>query len=1708
MKGIGFKHSVFICFFLVTILLSIIIVDCGDNDQRQNIVMFSSYQDIPGVTEEDIKIIEALKEQIKNNRGYFKYSVLPSTEAFFTNGEVNGFAVLFCEWLTNLFDIPFKPEYIEWDNYLPSLANMETDFTGHLTATEERKRTYYMTSAIAQHIVRTFRLANARPLDYYSSYRPLRYAFIGGSTTIDEVCSHLEPGTYEVILVTSTSEAYQKLKSGEADAFFNSNFAEAAFDSYGDIVTKDFFPLIYSPVSLTTQNPELIPIINIVQKALDAGILRYLTTLYNNGHNEYLKHKLYMQFTEEERSYITNRPIVQIGVDPGNYPGSFFDKREKEWRGIFIDLINEISMLTGLTFERNNDEHTEWPEIYQKLINGEVAIVPELAQSPEREGMFLWPDVVQMIDYYTLISKSEYPDIKFNEVLFVKVGLARNTVYNTIFKTWFPDHENTIEYESMEEAFDALKRDEVDMVMGNQKRLLYLTHYLELPNYKANIVFEQPLPIKFGINKDEALLCSIIEKALRLIDSKSIAEHWMRRTYDYRSKVVEAIMPWLIGTSVLTLCVLSLVVIFFARNRRISRELEKIVENRTYELKLQATTLSTLFDSIPDLVFIKDLNLRFLQCNKAFLEFFGRKKEDIIGKNDVDGLGIKQDKANEFREWDQKIITEGRTAFIEEYSPRADGTMLLLETIKKPLMIDGAIIGVLGIARDISKHKEIENKIKSRYEYAKKLNDALVKITKTTAISTITTEDAAKIITKEGCNALNTFCVGIWSLLEDENALECISCYDSYTGENPFMQKYDLTNRHNYVNLLKTERLIVMNNSDDCKLISSVSDEYYHSLCAALDAPIYVDGKVVGVICIEQIRCKEFPEMREWAIEEQNFASSLADFMALAISGAERRKALYAAEQASQTKSSFLANMSHEIRTPMNAILGVTEILIQYESLPTEIEEGLGKIYSSCDLLLGIINDILDISKIEAGKLDINPSQYKVASLINDSVHLNMMRIDSKPIEFDLLVDENVPAKLIGDELRIKQILNNLLSNAFKYTDKGNVTLSVKVEQERGSEDIYLVLSVKDTGHGMTDDQLGKMFEKYSRFNQIGIEGTGLGLAITQRLINLMDGELNVESELNVGSLFTVRLPQEKVDNEVIGKEVAENLRKFRMSYMTQRKKGQIARDPMPYGSVLIVDDVETNLYVAVGLMKLYRLKIDTAMSGKEAIDKIKNGNVYDVIFMDHMMPEMDGIEATKHIRQWETEQINGTSFSANETQSNKPMKTAIVALTANAVAGQAEMFLQNGFDDFISKPIDIRQLNTVLNKHIRDKQPLEVVEAARRQGTQNFYVNAKSGITQHSTVDSLLLESFIRDARKAVSWLEELSGENLQLTNEDVLRKFTVIVHGIKSSLSNIGEMMLAELAYKLEKNGRENDIEQIKASIPDFLNDLRSLLEKLEPKHDDSDTDSDIEDLINNLTAIQEKAEDYDRKGALDIITEIKHCSKETKKVLDNIMEHVLHSEFEEAENAAAAHVVNLTLNAAQKSTQLLKKEITGLNIIKGLQRYSCDENTYLRVLRSYAASVRSMLAEIENPNENSIENYRIKVHGIKGTSLDIFAGSVGLSAKALEDAAKISNIGYIREYNPEFLKTAWKLVTDIEDLLFGIDAENPKPKKDKPNREDLLKLLEACKDYDISGVDKIMLEIEKYKYESDDGLADWLRESVDRMDFKQIAEKLGGI
>lgn len=388
-------------------------------------------------------------------------------------------------------------------------------------------------------------------------------------------------------------------------------------------------------------------------------------------------------------------------------------------------------------------------------------------------------------------------------------------------------------------------------------------------------------------------------------------------------------------------------------------------------------------------------------------------------------------------------------------------------------------------------------------------------------------------------------------------------------------------------------------------------------------------------------------------------------------------------EQMSQSKSVFFANMSHEIRTPINTIIGLNEMILR-EDISDEIAENAINIQNASKMLLALINDILDLSKIESGKMEIVPTQYETGAMFSDLVNIIWIRAHEKKLEFKIDISPEIPSMLYGDEVRIKQVLTNFLTNAVKYTKAGSVTLTAKSEQREPNK-VRLRISVADTGMGIRKEDIDNLFLTYKRVDQEKnrkIEGTGLGLAISKQLIEMMGGTITVDSIYTKGSVFTVTLDQHIVDDCPIGpmdfaiKKKIYNRAKYKQSFEA------------PDARILIVDDNEMNLMVACKLLRATKVRIDTAVSGKECLEKTRH-RFYNVIFMDHMMPEMDGIETLKQVRQQENGLCSGVP---------------VIALTANAMAGADKIYQDNGFQGYLAKPINGALFEATLLKYLPDE--------------------------------------------------------------------------------------------------------------------------------------------------------------------------------------------------------------------------------------------------------------------------------------------------------------------------------------------------------------------------------------------------------------------
>ena len=573
---------------------------------------------------------------------------------------------------------------------------------------------------------------------------------------------------------------------------------------------------------------------------------------------------------------------------------------------------------------------------------------------------------------------------------------------------------------------------------------------------------------------------------------------------------------------------------------------------------------------------------------------------------------------------------------------------------------------------------------------------------------------------------------------------------------------------------------------------------------------------------------------------------------------------------ASEEKTKFLAKMSHEMRTPLNAVLGLSELALDDERLSAESRQNLEKIYSSGSTLLSTVNDILDISKIEAGRFELIPVVYDTPSMINDAVTQSILRKGEKPIDFTLHLDENIPTALFGDDLRIKQVLNNLLSNAFKYTREGTVELTIRGEQPPSAGDTFLLYaSVKDSGIGIRSEDLGNLFNDYMQVDSganRAIEGTGLGLAITKKMVEMMGGTITVQSEYGKGSVFTAIIPQKIINNTVIGPEIVTNLKNSRYPVGRRDTYSRMVRISLPYAKVLVVDDVATNLDVARGMMKPYQMQVDCVMSGQEAIDAVRQEKVrYNAIFMDHMMPGMDGIEATRIIR----EEI-GTEYAQT---------VPIIALTANAIVGNEEMFLAHGFHAFISKPIEIRRLDGIIKQWVRDKDREK--ELAAQAGTEAFIRSPtgqdRRGTDRRKGFDRRVLARMVDglDVRKGLerfggdkaTYLDVLQSfvthtrpllETVAKVSRDSLNSYAITIHGMKGSCRGICAERAGDQAEALELAAKDGDLDFVQehnavfiATASKLLDDLQAAVSELREKEEKAKKERPDAQMLEKLLA-----------------------------------------------------------------------------------------------------------------------------------------------------------------------------------------------------------------------------------------------------------------
>lgn len=957
-----------ICLLLITVtLLSTAFAVSQEQTELKEVV--TDFSKIPGISESEIEAIENIKAERKS----FVFGSTESTEAYIAkSGLTVGFMPMLCEHLSELFGIKFTPALYEWDELVDGFENLDIDFTSELAQTPERNLEYLITGPISERSMMVF--WNSERIEKLDKSKKYSFGFLEGSDGIS-VTNGSSGYSFVPVYLKTYSDAKESLKNGKIDAFIDKETAQAVFASEAGIKSELYLPLTFSPVCISTNDKDFEPVISVLNKYLQNGGRQRLSEIYRDGKDMYMRHRLNMLLTDEEREYIAkhvrNGNPVKAIFEFDNYPVSFYNKQEKSFQGIAIDILAQVSRLTDLKFAPVNTEQNGWYELINILERGDASIMTELDYTSNRKGRFLWTGVPYSVDQYALLSRTDTPDIGIDQVLTMKTGLIYGSPYESFFLEWFKGNKNIVTYPTKDAAFTALETGEVDCLMATQNLLLSLTNYSEKPGFKTNLNFRRDLNLFFALNRDEQILKSILDKTQSLIDVDTIEDRWMHKIFDYRRKMTEAQVPYIAGFGIVMTAGLIALLMLLAKNRRMSQNLEKTVGERTRELEIQT--------------------------------------------------------------------------------------------------------------------------------------------------------EAAKV--------------------------------------------------------------------------------------------------------------------------------------------------------ASKAKSEFLARMSHEIRTPLNAIIGMTEIARRSHGDTEKIQASIEEISSASMHLLDILNDVLDMSKIESGKFELVPEPYQLLDAIAEVDSIISLRCASSGIDYKTNLGNCYNASVLGDKLRLKQVLINLLGNAVKFTTPGGyVELGLDVLADT-DEEITIKFMVRDSGIGMTDEQISNLFVAFEQADKTitaRFGGTGLGLAISQTLVVGMGGKIEVESTPGKGSLFTFTVTFKHV---VRAPE-------------RQRTKAPDKQIDIAGKRVLLVEDVEINRMILSELLSDTGIILDEAVNGKNAVEIFRNSEpgYYALIFMDIQMPIMDGYESTRMIRKLDRPDARAVP---------------IIAMTANAYREDIERCFECGMDGHVSKPISINAVMDEINRFL-----------------------------------------------------------------------------------------------------------------------------------------------------------------------------------------------------------------------------------------------------------------------------------------------------------------------------------------------------------------------------------------------------------------------
>ena len=1022
-------------------------------------------------------------------------------------------------------------------------------------------------------------------------------------------------------------------------------------------------------------------------------------------------------------------------------------------KGYAYEYYQKLSEYTGWNYEY---VYVSFADLYRKLLSGDIDLLAGLAYTPERDGIIGYPRYSMGRETYNLVKHSIDESINTSPTSLSgkRIGVQESAIVDTL-KQFLEGHSivaNVVTYKSADEMVEAFDKGDVDVYVAESNG-----------TYNRN-----DAELLYAIGSTDYYLCVNINRQDLLNDLNEAQEQIVIEEPNYINALNIKYYPSSIASRSFS----------DAEKKWLSSHNTLVVGYLNNYLPYSDTDESGNVTG-----FIRDLMpemLRELGVNGLSIDYVGFDKyEDMIaavGEQVIDAA----------------FPVGGGFYFSEENN--------IYQT--NPVLSSTTAIVYHGDYTESKLSSFALNKNNSMQYYYVKTNFPNAQVT---FYDTIDDALSAVLHGEAGCTTLNGMRVN--NILKNRKYRELSvkqqnitddRCFGVHIGDAGLLK---LLNRGlNVVGIDQIQDMALRYSGDLYRydLKDSILDNMWFALLIVF---------VISAIIVASL-IKEVWSNKKRAIERE------ADAKELQKKNIQLGIAVKEAEEANKAKDDFLSSMSHDIRTPMNSILSMNEMILR-ESKDENILEYSGHILSSGKTLLGLINDILDFTKIEAGKMEIIPVEYETSSVLNDLVNIAKSMTEEKGLLLELNIDSGLPNYLRGDEIRIKQAVTNLITNAVKYTKEGTVTIGLGFAKIPGNEkSVLLNFSVKDTGIGIKEKEISRIFEAFERLdskkNQ-GVEGTGLGITITQRLLNLMGSTLEVESEYGVGSTFSFTLKQEVLKWDGVGDFEAA----FRKSIVERKKYKE--KFTAPEANVLVVDDTPVNLTVFKNLLKHTRLRIDEANSADECLERSMKKK-YDMIFLDHMMPYKDGIEALKELKAM---------------KDNPNIETPVVCLTANAIAGMREVYISAGFDDYLAKPINPPDLEDMIIKYLPKDKILPAVEAEKSTGRSdeipmalyeleglNVFIGIKHCGDKASYIETL--RTYKESAPQTISDIEKYWEQR------DILN-LTTMVHGIKSSSRTIGASELADLAERLEKAGRIGDEDTLIDGLSELMLLYRDLTGKL---------------------------------------------------------------------------------------------------------------------------------------------------------------------------------------------------------------------------------------------------------------------------------------